>query len=143
MVCVQCGGQTQVINSRHQKRANQVWRRRRCHQCNAIFTSEETASYSGAWRVAGDAGITKGTKSVLEPFSRDKLFLSLHRSLQHRKTALSDAQALSDTVIKKLSGSARAGLIEKKAIICAAQVALNRIDTAASVHYAAVHDASA
>ena len=135
MVCIQCGGDTQVINSRHQKRANQVWRRRKCRQCSTIFTSEETAAYGASWAVKGGLG-------RLTPFSRDKLFLSLHRSLQHRPTALADASGLADTVIKRLSGDITGGVIESKEIIHAAQVALNRFDKAASVSYAAFHDAN-
>ena len=132
MVCVQCGGQTQVINSRHQKRANQVWRRRRCRECGAVFTSEESAAYGASWAVQSPSG-------ALTPFSRDKLLLSLHRSLQHRKTALEDASGLADTVIKKLSGAVTDGVIESRAVVHAVQVALSRFDQAASTHYAAFH----
>jgi transcriptional repressor NrdR len=132
MVCIQCGGETAVTNSRHQKRLNQVWRRRHCKSCGAIFTTEESASYGGSWTVQGHSG-------TLSPFSRDKLLLSLHRSLQHRKSALNDASALADTVIKKLSGLAKEGRLESQQIKQAAQVALNRFDKAASVHYAAFH----
>lgn len=132
MVCVQCGSPTQVINSRHQKRANQVWRRRRCRQCSAVFTSEESAAYGAAWAVLGPSG-------ALKPFSRDKLFLSLHRSLQHRSTALEDAAGLTDTVIEKLSGAVKDGVIESRTIVSTVQVALTRFDKAAGTHYAAFH----
>lgn len=132
MVCIQCGGQTQVINSRHQKRANQVWRRRQCKQCGAVFTSEESAAYGASWAVQGPSG-------ALQPFSRDKLLLSLHRSLQHRPTALADAGGLADTIIKKLSGVVTDGVIESRAIVNTVQVALNRFDKAASVSYSAFY----
>lgn len=135
MVCIQCAGDTQVINSRQQKRANQVWRRRKCQRCASIFTSEETAAYGASWAVRVSSG-------GLTPFSRDKLFLSLHRSLQHRKTALADASGVADTVIKRLSGVVTEGVIESQAIIHAAQVALNRFDKAASVSYGAFHGAN-
>jgi transcriptional regulator NrdR family protein len=65
--------------------------------------------------------------------------LSLHRSLQHRPAALEDAGGLADTVIKKLSGTVTDGVIESRAIVHAAQVALSRFDKAASTHYAAFH----
>lgn len=132
MVCVQCGSQTRVVNSRWQKRANQVWRRRQCQDCGAVFTSEESAAYGASWAVKSPSG-------ALKPFSRDKLLLSLHRSLQHRKTALEDAGGLADTVIGRLSGAVTDGTIESRAIISASQVALNRFDKSASVHYAAFH----
>lgn len=132
MVCVQCGAQTQVINSRHQKRANQVWRRRKCRACGTVFTSEESPAYGASWAVRSPSG-------ALAAFSRDKLLLSLHRSLQHRSTALEDAAGLTDTVIKKLSDVIAEGVIESRSIVHVTQVALSRFDQAASTHYAAFH----
>ena len=69
MVCLQCGSETKVVNSRLQKRSNQVWRRRQCSSCQSIFTTQETADYSSIWLVKHSSG-------KLVPFSRDKLFLS-------------------------------------------------------------------
>lgn len=75
----------------------------------------------------------------LQPFNRDKLFLSLYNSLQHRPTALADAAGITDTVIKKLLTTVQLGLLQPSQIIQAATVALHRFDTAASVHYQAFH----
>ena len=121
-----------MVNSRYQRRSNQVWRRRRCVQCRAVFTTQETPSYEGVWRVRSPAG-------VLEPFSRDKLLLSLYESCRHRKTALSDARGLTETIIKKLQAHMADGTVTKRVIAQVAQVALNRFDGAASVHYRAFH----
>ncbi|MDL2341473.1 MAG: hypothetical protein QFB87_00115 [Patescibacteria group bacterium] len=74
-------------------------------------------------------------------FSRDKLFLSLYNSLQHRPTALADASGLTDTVISKLSPQVQAGIVRPAQITQLATVALHRFDTAASVHYQAFHKA--
>ena len=134
MVCIHCGEKTHVINSRAQKRHNQIWRRRQCFACGAVFTTSEAAKYEAAWTVHRPGG-------HLEPFSRDKLLLSLYASCKHRKTALNDASALVDTVIKKLSDQVRAGRVDAQAIAQTAQVALNRFDKAASVHYQAYHQA--
>jgi transcriptional regulator NrdR family protein len=65
--------------------------------------------------------------------------LSLHRSLQHRETPIDDAAGLIDTVLHKLQGQARSGKISSRTIVQVVQVALNRFDTAASVHYQAYH----
>lgn len=73
------------------------------------------------------------------PSMGDKLVLSLHRSLQHRQTALSDAVELSNTVISKLPSKLQDGLIDSQDIARVAQVALNRFDSAASIHYGANH----
>lgn len=133
MVCIYCGGTTQVFNSRPQKRTNTVWRRRRCNTCNSVFTSEESAQYGAAWLVRRPTG-------ALEPFSRDKLLISLHKSLGHRPTALGDASGLADTVIKKLLADARTdGTIEAAHIAQIVLVALNRFDKAAASHYQAFH----
>ena len=132
MVCLQCWQETQIINSRRQKRSNSVWRRRRCLQCQTIFTTHEIADYNALWRV-------QTAKKALRAFSRDKLFLSLYKSLQHRPTSLADAAGITDTVIKKLLSVQEAGLLQPQQIIQTASVALHRFDRAASVHYQAFH----
>jgi transcriptional regulator NrdR family protein len=132
MVCIHCGGKTGVTNSRHQKRHNRVWRRRVCGDCQAVFTTEETVAYQGAWLVQNKTG-------RLEPFSRDKLFLSLYRSCEHRETVLADVGALTDTIIDKLAVQVVNGGLDSRVISATAQVALNRFDDAASVSYQAYH----
>ncbi len=132
MVCIYCGGGTAVINSRPQRRANQIWRRRRCKACGSVFTSEESAQYGSAWQV-------RSLQGRLEPFSRLKLCLSLLKSCEHRLTALNDAEALTATVIAKLPPHVRGGTLDARDIARAAQVALNRFDKTASIHYQAFH----
>ncbi|MEO8105636.1 MAG: hypothetical protein ABI602_04885 [Candidatus Saccharibacteria bacterium] len=131
MVCIQCQSETRVINSRLQKKANQVWRRRKCGNCRTIFTTREVAQYELAWLVR--------TSSTLRPFHRDKLLLSIIASIQHRPNALEDASALTETVMNKLLYTAPAGVIDASTITRIVQVALNRFDKAASVHYQAFH----
>ncbi|HXE10389.1 MAG TPA: hypothetical protein VN554_03105 [Verrucomicrobiae bacterium] len=131
MVCVYCGKDTRVINSRPQRRNNQVWRRRHCPDCGAVFSTVEAVQLELAWQVRSGRH--------LRPFSRDKLLLSLYRSCGHRKTALTDAQGLCETVIRKVSSYVADGVIDGRDITQVAQVALNRFDKAASVHYSAHH----
>ena len=131
MVCVYCGGRTGVVNSRPQRKDNGVWRRRRCGDCGATFSSEEKPQLELAWQVRDG--------KRLSAFSRDKLLISLYKSCQHRKTALSDAQGLCETVISKLSAHISGGTVDKGDISRCAQVALNRFDKAASVNYEAFH----
>ncbi|HEX7368474.1 MAG TPA: hypothetical protein VF261_02360 [Candidatus Saccharimonadales bacterium] len=132
MVCIYCGGDTDVVNSRQQKRANQVWRRRKCRSCGAVFTTTEQARYEAAWRVTSPSG-------GLVPFNRDKLLLSLHKSLEHRSSSLGDAAALTDTVIAKLRGQSHNGIIEAAIIAQTAFAALERFDKPAAVSYRAFH----
>ncbi len=42
------------------------------------------------------------SQNTLQPFSRDVLFISIKDSLPHRKTALSDAAYLTDTIITRI-----------------------------------------
>jgi transcriptional regulator NrdR family protein len=109
-----------------------VWRRRQCQECGATFTTEERAQYDLVWRV-------RTANGTVQPFSRPKLFLSLYKSCEHRKTALSDAESLTETVIAKLRPLLRDGSLERSDISRVALVALNRFDKAASVHYQAFH----
>jgi transcriptional regulator NrdR family protein len=132
MVCIHCGSRTQVINSRLQKRANQVWRRRRCTECEAVFTSLEAIHYELSWLVESQSG-------DLTPFSRDKLFLSIYESCKHRVSALQDAGALTDTIIAKLLQKAHTGVLRSQIVTQTVQTALNRFDRVASTHYNAFH----
>ena len=75
----------------------------------------------------------------LQPFLRDKLFASIYDSLRHRKTALNDATALTDTVIAKVLGLISDGRIEGTVITQQTSAILKRFDQAAAVHYAAYH----
>jgi transcriptional repressor NrdR len=131
MVCIYCGGPTAVTNSRPQKKNNQVWRRRHCAKCGATFSTREAAQYALAWQVR------HGKR--LEPFSGLKLLLSLHKSCEHRPTALSDAEGLTDTIIGRLPAFTRDGALDSQDIAQVALVALNRFDKAAALRYQAFH----
>lgn len=132
MVCLACASPTNVVNSRLQKRSNQVWRRRLCSNCSMIFTTEEVVDYDSSWRV-------ESKSNKLLPFSRDRLLLSLYSSCSHRRNALSDASALVSTIIRKLSLEAESGVLSSDSIKQITLVTLNRFDKVASVHYQAHH----
>lgn len=133
MVCYQCGADTQVINSRPQKRLNQVWRRRSCLLCDAAYTTTEGIDYGRSLLVRS------ATNKRLVAFERDRLFLSLHKSLGHRATALSDASNLAATITAKVAPLAAAGVVSARTITEVALVALNRFDKLAAQHYQAFH----
>jgi transcriptional repressor NrdR len=131
MVCVYCSSETQVINSRHQKKANQVWRRRKCLQCGAIFTTIEATDTTQALRLR--------RKTRLEPFSRDTLLLSVYDSLKHRRTASTDATGLTTTILGLLYPLATETVIERDVVVELVTQVLKRFDKAAAVHYQAFH----
>ncbi len=138
MVCTYCSNETDVINSRPQKRQNSVWRRRRCKACGAVFTTSEQATLSDSLRVRMGAP----TKAVLQPFRRDQLFLSIYKSCAHRKDAISDASSLTTTVINRLLSPKdnQPAIIDNKTIANVVAVVLKRFDNAAAVHYLAFHN---
>lgn len=134
MVCIYCGSETRVTNSRHQKRRNHVWRRRTCMSCGTTFTSIEAVDLSGS--------IAVKSQKQLEAFQRDKLFMSIYDSLKHRKNALNDATGLTDTVISDLHPYMKDASLEKETIIITTLRCLRRFDKAASTYYKAFHPTS-
>jgi transcriptional regulator NrdR family protein len=131
MVCIYCGGDLAVSNSRPQKSRNQTWRRRPCRDCGAVFTSLESLDLAQALVVAHDG--------QLQPFDRDRLFVSLYQSLRHRPTATSDARGLTDTVVAHIIRQAANGSVTARTIATQSLNTLQRFDRAAAVHYAAFH----
>ena len=131
MVCIYCGSPTQVVNSRLQRRANNIWRRRKCLACGAIFTTEEHPNLH--------TGLVVRSGHNLAPFSRDHLFASILESCRHRPTSISDAAALTQTIIGELLGGQNNATVELADIVHIAHAVLARFDTAAATMYAAYH----
>lgn len=94
MVCTYCGHETKVTNSRLQKRSNQVWRRRQCKACNAIFTTLEAVDLPKTLIV--------DSRGRSEPFLPDKLYAEVLLALQDRKDAYEAAREVTNTVISEL-----------------------------------------
>jgi transcriptional repressor NrdR len=132
MVCTYCGSETFVVNSRPQRRSNSIWRRRKCTQCNAIFSTTEHTDYEKTWVVQYPGG-------GLSPFVRDKLFISIHKSLQHRSNALNDAIGITNTVINKIHKSVREGGLRSEDIAKAVLDTLKHFDQPAAISYQAFH----
>jgi transcriptional regulator NrdR family protein len=133
MVCIYCGKQTEVINTRLQKRRNSIWRRRHCRACNAVFTSIEQVAYDLS------LGFEDRTSRIV-PFARDRLFISLYEACGHRQHASSDATDLTDTVIRKLlDNTVHNGIVKRADLIRLASDTLRTFDAAAHTHYTAYH----
>lgn len=103
--------------------------------CGTTFTSIEAIDLSGS--------IAVKSQKQLEAFQRDKLFMSIYDSLKHRKTALSDATGLTDTIISSLHPYMKDITLEKETIILITLQSLRRFDKAAATHYEAFHPPSA
>lgn len=137
MVCLYCGQELSVVNSRPQTSRNQTWRRRLCKACGAVFTSIEAIDLSKALIVAKRA--ENDVKTELCPFERDQLFISIYKSLQHRATAASDARGLCETVTAHIITQAEHGKIEAWTIARVTLNTLRHFDPVAATHYAAFH----
>lgn len=121
-----------MANSRPQKRLNQIWRRRSCTTCGAVFTTHESLDYSKGLVVQND-------KNKITPFQREKLFLSIYRSCRHRKNSLEDAIGLTETVIGKITKLVTGGSISASILAQEAFETLQNFDQAGSVQYSAYH----
>lgn len=131
MLCPYCKHKTDVTNSRLKTTTNQVWRRRNCPACQAIFSSLESAD------LATSIIVTSNGKSL--PFDIDRLYISIYESLRHRKSAHQDARALCSTIIAKLLTNIQNASLERDDIVITTAATLKRFDQAASVQYLAFH----
>ncbi len=131
MVCIYCHSGTRVVNSRLQKRSNNIWRRRVCSVCAATFTTKEIPELTTSFMVKNDS-------SQLEPFLREKLFLSIYASCRHRPTPLSDAIGLSQTVTDGLTFPTGEP-ISSTDIARVTHEVLKRFDKVAATFYQAYH----
>ncbi len=135
MVCVYCGSKTDITNSRPQRRSNTVWRRRHCLQCTRTVTTIEQIDYEKSWTV-------QTNERALTPFLRDKLFISVYKSLGHRTTAANDAIGLTATIMNNLQRTTTEGFVNSQSITTIAYQTLRRFDTAAATTYKAYHSGS-
>lgn len=131
MSCIYCGYKTKVNNSRSSVKHHTTWRRRQCLHCSAIYTTREYPELDTSLRL-------RVTPNSLEPFLRDKLFLSVYFSLSHRKTAVSDAIALTDTIISQTLAH-KSAIIDRQNLIDTVLITLKRFDSAALAYYSARH----
>lgn len=132
MVCIYCSSSTQVMNSRLQKRLNQVWRRRKCSACGNTFTTHETIDLTSSVMV-------QYSSSKLSPFNKDILLLSIYESCKHRPTAIDDAVALTQTIISLLRGQLANSIVQRDTIIDTAMSVLGHFDKPAATIYKAYH----
>jgi transcriptional regulator NrdR family protein len=132
MECLHCGHKLTVSNSRSQKKSNSIWRRRNCPNCKAVFTSVEVIDLS-------KAVLFEKTKRHVEPFSRDKLLISIFEACKHRKDALEAATGLTDTIIAKLLPTLREPRVTRGDVCTIAHKVLANFDKAAASAYIAYH----
>lgn len=130
MVCPYCKKDSQVANSRHQKRHNNVWRRRKCLKCGAVWTSVERPEYATIWRVRRGGHLLD--------FRPETLLISLYEALKHKKSADVDAKDICDTVLQKLA-SKHTAVLSTDLIKKTCYDILRRYDKVAAALYQATH----
>jgi transcriptional repressor NrdR len=132
MVCIYCNNETRVINSRLQKRNNQIWRRRKCEACEAVFTTHESIDLSSALLVKSGASKT--------PFLADRLFADVLSALIDHKDKYVAAREVTATVIKNLLQEKPNNLLfSSKSISKITSTVLKKFDKHAWLRYVADH----
>ena len=130
MVCVYCGGETKVTNSRRQKRNNQIWRRRQCLKCQAIFSSHEIIDLSTALLVGAEAP---------KPFIEDLLYSDLLMALRDHQGSHTAARETTHTIIQELLKLPQKPQYAAKDISYVTGDVLSRLDRQAYLRYVAEH----
>jgi transcriptional repressor NrdR len=131
MVCIYCGNDTKVTNSRLQKRNNQVWRRRECLACGSVFTTHESVELESALSV--NAG------GRLEPFLPDLLLKELMMAIKHREDAYTASRELLGTIVRKLLSLPQKPVFSTTDITEVTAGILKRFDKRAYLRYLAEH----
>ena len=76
--------------------------------------------------------MVQSSTSHITPFQRDKLFLDIYDACRHRSNAISDATALTDTVLSKLLAlRASQGLIQRDTLVKITDSVLKQFDRSA------------
>lgn len=131
MVCIYCGHDTKVNNSRLQKRSNSVWRRRKCLNCQNVFSTIEAPDLAQGLRIEPSDG-------NLTPFVRAILLTSIYEVCKHRNNPADAADALTATVISNLLRKKEA-VIDRTTLVTEVMSVSKRFDKAAAVQYSAYH----
>lgn len=131
MVCLYCGSETAVTNSRASAHGHSVWRRRRCKACSAIFTTNEYIQLDSALRVAKN--------SSLAPFASEKLYMSIYTALGPSEQSLEHARALMYTITAKLLKKRGGPTIKAETIAEITARTLKRFNKLAYIKYVANH----
>jgi transcriptional repressor NrdR len=131
MVCLYCSNETKVTNSRLQKRNNQVWRRRQCLVCQAVFTTHEAVELESVLSVSQNGQFS--------PFMPDLLLKELTLALQDRQDVYTASREVLGTVVNRLLGLPQKPVFEPHDISKETSEVLKRFDKQAHLRYVADH----
>jgi transcriptional repressor NrdR len=131
MVCIYCGGETKVTNSRLQRRNNQVWRRRQCLACQSVFTTHEAVELESSLSVEQYGQST--------PFLPDLLLKELMMAMQHRKDVYTASREVLGTIVRRLLTLPQKPRFITSDISQVTAAVLKRFDRQAYLRYLADH----
>ena len=132
MFCINCfHTNTSVTNSRPHKKQPSVWRRRKCANCNAVFTTIERPSLTDTVQVRSLAGASI-------PFNLGRLVVSIANAFSHNPSeGKMQALWLAQTVESTLATQVQ--LLTPEDIEAVTHQVLKQFDEVAAVQYAAKH----
>ena len=135
MVCPFClHKRTDVFNSRKGSRLNVTWRRRRCPECGAQFTTYEGAD-------PGSIISVKDGKEVV-PFSHTKLLIELLKVCDHQTDVDESVPYIAATIEQKLYrkiAEAKSPAVNTPLITATVAETLQHYDPVAYVKYIGRH----
>ncbi|MBI5357414.1 hypothetical protein HZB74_01020 [Candidatus Saccharibacteria bacterium] len=131
MICIFCGHETKVNNSRSKINSSSTWRRRECLNCEGVFTTKEKPDLTVAIKVIESSGKFKA-------FSEDKLFISVYECLSHKENSLKASKSLIDTVLEKIL-PIKGNKIKASTLAEETYRVLRRYDKATALIYKARH----
>lgn len=132
MFCINCfHTNTSVANSRPHKKQPSVWRRRKCSNCGAIFTTIERPSLADTMLIRSSSGNSSA-------FNLGKLIISIANAFSHAPTegklhALWLAQTVESTLTTQVQS------LTPEDIEAVTHQVLKQFDEVAAVQYAAKH----
>lgn len=131
MICIFCGTETKVNNSRSKTKSASTWRRRQCLSCKTIFSTTERPDLSNSIKIKDGSGRYKA-------FSEDKLFISVYECLSHRKDSHAASRSLINTILEKIL-PAKGNNLSSATLAREAYGVLRRYDKPAALMYKARH----
>lgn len=132
MFCINCFHKnTSVTNSRPHKKQPSVWRRRKCNNCGALFTTIERPSLA-------DTALVKSSSGEISAFNLGKLIVSIadafhHTPVEGKLHALWLAQTVESTLATQVQS------LTPEDIEAVTHQVLKQFDEVAAVQYAAKH----
>ena len=120
---------SRVMDSRTSDDGSSIRRRRQCPECNARFSTTETASLTVVKR-----------NGVVEPFSRQKIVNGVRKACQGRPVTDAQLALLAQTVEETVRASG-AAQIDANEIGLAILEPLRRLDEVAFMRFASVYQA--